>query len=75
MSSSLPLQSSVQEPQHCAICEQPLRLVKHRVAHDGWTTGDAHVRTCPHNLSLHCYDGPRHDEWHQREQGWVKREL
>jgi hypothetical protein len=32
------------------------------------------MRTCPHNLGLHCFDGPRHDEWHRSEAGWIKRE-
>ncbi|HLJ67393.1 MAG TPA: hypothetical protein VKX16_08540 [Chloroflexota bacterium] len=63
------------EPVACTVCGRRLRQIKHGVAHAGQVTWDAHVRTCPHNLGEHCYDGPRHDEWHQRERGWVRREV
>lgn len=36
---------------------------------------DSHLRTCPRNLGVHCYDGPRHDEWHQSESEWIRRDA
>ena len=62
------------DPQYCTVCSQPLRRLKHLVAHAAWSTCDAQVRTCPRNLhGPYRYQDPRHDEWHLCEGGWVKR--
>lgn len=69
------VESSMDEPQECSICHQPLRRLRHEVAHShshSWTE----IRTCPHNiLSVNHFADPRHDEWHHSENGWVKREV
>lgn len=63
------------EPRICSICNQPLRSIKHPVAHEHHFRWDAEVRTCPHNLlSENHFSEPRHDEWHRSESGWVRRE-
>jgi hypothetical protein len=64
----------MEDPQLCSVCQRPLRQVRHLTAHAGHMSWDAHMRTCPHNLGLHCFDGPRHDEWHRAEAGWIRRE-
>ena len=65
----------MEEPHVCSVCGRQLRQIKHMVAHEGSSSWDAHVRTCPHNLGAHCFDEPRHDEWHESMHGWVRRET
>jgi hypothetical protein len=63
------------DPQRCSVCQQPLRRVKHQMAHDGSMAWDAEMRTCPYNLhGTHRFEEPRHDEWHLCDTGWVKKE-
>lgn len=65
------------DPEFCGVCNQPLRRLKHPVAHEGTFSWDAEVRTCPRNFHRAEHFGDlRHDEWHRCEgHGWTKREL